>query len=118
MMGITQRFHMHRDLQILITNQQDATIVKLVGEARMDTDADELLTLPTLRPQKLIIDASDLTFIASVGMRLLINLQRAITAQGGQFRIAALRPAIQRAFHEAKLEGLFDVHPDIPSVLL
>jgi anti-sigma B factor antagonist len=108
---------MNRDLQIVISNQSDATIIKLVGEARMDTDADELLTLPATHPQKVIIDATDLTFIASVGMRLLINLQRALVAQGGKLRIAGLRPALQRAFHEAKIMPLFELHPDVPSAM-
>ncbi|MGN6368250.1 MAG: STAS domain-containing protein [Phycisphaerae bacterium] len=108
---------MNRDLQILITNHPGATIVKLVGEARMDTDADELLSLPANHPQKVIIDATDLTFIASVGMRLLINLQRALAAQGGKLRIAGLRPALCRAFQEAKLMPLFELHPDVPSAM-
>jgi anti-sigma B factor antagonist len=108
---------MKPDLQILITNQPNATIVKLVGEARMDTDADELLHLHDLHPRKVIIDATDLTFIASVGMRLLINLQRSLSSDGSKLLIAGLRPALQRAFHEAKLTSLFDLRPDVPSAM-
>ena len=106
-----------KDLQILITTQPDATIVKLIGEARMDADADEFLEVEALHPKKVIIDATDLTFIASVGIHHLIKLQHAITAHGGKLLIAGLRPPIQRIFREAKLDTLFDLRPDVPSAL-
>ena len=108
---------MNQDLQILVTTQPGATIVKLVGEARMDTDVDELLDVQNLHPQKVIIDATDLTFIASVGIRLLIKLQHAIAADGGKLLIAGLRPPLQRAFREAKLNSLFELRPDVPSAM-
>ena len=108
---------MKSDLQILVTNQAGVTVVKISGEVRLDDDAEELHTVQDMHPQKVVIDASDLAFLASVGMRILINFQRSITAYGGTVRIAGLRPTIRKALQEAKLLPLFDLRPDVASAM-
>ncbi|HUO09533.1 MAG TPA: STAS domain-containing protein [Phycisphaerae bacterium] len=108
---------MKGDLEIRVSNQAGVVVVSLIGEARADSDAEELDRVQAMHPETVIIDASELTFLASTGMRLLVHFQRAITAYGGALRIAGLRPQVERALHEARLLHLFDVRPDVGSAI-
>ena len=110
---------MSSTLQLLITHHPNAVIVKFIGEARLHVeDAEtELDKVITERPQTLIVDASELTFLASIGMRLFMNLRRAVTTQGGNVIIVSLRPEIETALRRAHLLSLFDIRPDLTSAL-
>jgi len=108
---------MKSDLEIRVSNQAGVVVVALIGEARSESDAEELDRVQALHPETVIIDASGLAFIASVGMRMLVNFQRSIAAYGGRLRLAGLRPQVKHVLHEARLLTLFDVRPDVGSAI-
>lgn len=89
----------------------------LVGEARFDFDAAEahIQKILSLHPRHVIVDATELSFMSSVGMCFLINLRRALQRQGVPLKIAGMQPLVQNALQRARIAGLFDICPDVAS---
>jgi anti-anti-sigma factor len=105
------------DLQVHFKPSPDALVVALVGEAHFDFDAAEahIQKILSLHPRHVIVDATGLSFISSVGMCFLINLRRALQRQEIPLKIAGLQPLVQNALQRARIAGLFDLSPDVAS---
>jgi anti-anti-sigma factor len=79
----------------------------------------DLATAPTLeevtdrlvaeRPSALIIDVSDVTFLASVGLKILASTHRDLTP-AGCFAVVARGPATSRPIHLTHLDEIFALH--------
>ena len=104
-----------RELQIFITSAKQVVTVRLVGEANFDFDASDQYIKKILdhEPKLVIVDASELVFISSVGMNFLINLRRKLAAKGGAIKVAALQPPVHKAMENAQLLKLFEVCDDV-----
>ena len=89
--------------------------VRLVGEANFDFDASDEYIKKILahKPKLVIVDASELAFISSVGMNFLINLRRKLAAKGGSIKVAAMQPPVHKAMENAQLLKLFEVCDDV-----
>lgn len=106
-------------LQVHITNDQGTVMVKLVGEARLDIEdaALQLNRVVAYQPKCIIVDASELTFLSSLGMSLLVNLRRTALKAGGTIRLAGLQPFVRDSMGHARLLELFQVYPDVTSAV-
>ena len=103
-----------KDLQIRIAPEGDTVTVFLVGEAHFDFDAAEkhIQAVMSHQPRSVVVDASRLTFMSSVGMCFLINLRRAVKEAGGSMQLQGLQPLVRKAMEHAHVIHLFDVPPD------
>jgi anti-anti-sigma factor len=103
------------DLQVQLTPTPEALIVALVGEAHFDFDAAEahIQKVLVLHPRQVIVDASRLSFMSSVGMCFLINLRRALHKNGATLKIAGLQPLVLTSLQKARVLGLFEVCADM-----
>lgn len=107
-------------LQVQITRQDDATVlITLIGEARLDLEAAafQLDRVVAFHPKILLVDLSQLSFLSSIGMSLLVNLRRTALKSNGVVKLAGLQPRIHDAMAHARLLDLFEVYPDIPSAM-
>src|SRR3974377_621077 len=70
------------ELQVQIDAKDDVVTVTLIGEAHFDFDDADVYIHRVLshRPETVIINATQLTFVSSVGMNLLIHLRRSLAA--------------------------------------
>ena len=102
------------DLKVHITRQHDQVTVSLVGEAHLDFDASDEYIRKVLahKPKLVIVDATELTFISSVGMSFLINLLRAVQRAGATLTLLSLQPQVRRVLEHARVLQLFDVIGD------
>src|SRR4051812_7913415 len=102
---------MKQDLQINVSKDRGYTIVRVVGEARLDVEQVEfqLDRLISQRPKHIIIDATQLSFCSSLGMRLMVNLQRSAVGHGGSAKLVGLQPMVQTSFGHARLLELFQI---------
>ena len=98
------------DLQVHISHRQDIVTVGLVGEAHLDFDAADVHIRKVLahQPKQVIVDASRLTFISSVGMSFLINLLRAVQRANATLELHALQPQVRKVLEHAGVLPLFD----------
>jgi anti-anti-sigma factor len=106
-------------LKVEISHANDITIVRLIGEARLDIEdaAFQLNRVVAFHPKWVIVDVSQLTFLSSIGMSLLLNLRRTVGQGGGPVKLAGLQPLVSKAMAHARLLELFELHPDVVSAM-
>jgi anti-anti-sigma factor len=102
------------DLQVQVSRREGVVTVGLVGEAHLDFDAadEHIRKVVAQQPKQVIVDASRLTFISSVGMSFLINLLRAVERAGATMKLLSLQPRVRKALERAKVLELFDLKAD------
>ncbi len=101
----------HHELQIRICPTAGGEVtVEMIGEAHFDFDDTEKYIKEVLakKPKAVKVDASQLTFISSVGMSFLINLRKAVRATGANFELTALQPRVQQVLEHARVLHLFE----------
>jgi anti-sigma B factor antagonist len=92
------------------------TVMSLTGDV-------DLATAPGLRqrlaemtgpgPSFVVIDMSDLTFIDSTGLGVLVGALRRMRSHDGDLRIAAARSGIARVFGITGLDRVFELFPTV-----
>jgi anti-sigma B factor antagonist len=103
----------------VVTHGTDATVVHVVGE--IDT-----LTAPVLRAQLdehiptvplLVLDLSDVTFLGSAGLAVLVAAKDAADARDHTLRLVCGSRIVIRALEATGLLTLFDVADGVPEAL-
>jgi anti-sigma B factor antagonist len=103
----------------VVSHGSDATVVHVVGE--IDT-----LTAPVLRAQLdehllivplLVLDLSDVTFLGSAGLAVLVAAKDAADARGNKLRLVCGSRIVTRALEATGLLTLFDVADGVPEAL-
>ncbi len=59
-----------------------------------------------------VIDMSDVEFIDSTGLSVLLNALRRVTRQQGSLTLAVSNPTVLRLFEITRLDSTFDIAPD------
>ncbi|MBP1466134.1 WecB/TagA/CpsF family glycosyltransferase [Candidatus Chloroploca sp. M-50] len=62
---------------------------------------------------KLILDMSEVIFLASIGMSMLIKVDRAARERGGELRITNCSSDVLRTLKLVKLETILNLYPDL-----
>jgi anti-sigma B factor antagonist len=95
--------------------RDDSAVVSAAGEI-------DLATSPALRTRLqeaikvhrlVIVDLSDVTFIDSTGLGVLIGGLRRVNEGGGEMRIVIADPRVLKIFEITGLTGLFSIHPTL-----
>ena len=58
-----------------------------------------------------VIDMTDVEFIDSTGLSVLLNALRRVTRQQGQLALAVSNPTVLRLFEITRLDSTFDIAP-------
>jgi anti-sigma B factor antagonist len=98
----------------------EVSVVVLRGELDFDeapTFGRVLEELRTDGVRKIAVDLSDLTFIDSSGISVLVGAARAAAAEQGTLVVAAPSPHVQRVFDIVNLSELVAVEPSLESAL-
>ena len=59
--------------------------------------------------KRLVVDLSQVRFLDSSGLGVLVSCLRQVTASGGDIKICGLRPEIQSLFALTRLNRVFDI---------
>jgi anti-anti-sigma factor len=97
-------------LAVTITDVVQGVIVRLEGQADLNTiDRMEsaLVRLVIRHTPLAVLDCSELTFLASLAMGVLVTFHRARARWGGRVVIAGVRPEVYEALRRAGLTDLF-----------
>jgi anti-anti-sigma factor len=94
--------------------------VALVG--RLDTpgvSGIELRFTATLVPRaaRAVVDMSQVEFIGSMGIRMLISVARALSKKQGKLVLYQPQPLVKEVFNTVALEDIISVQPDAASAL-
>jgi anti-sigma B factor antagonist len=69
------------------------------------------------KPDRLVIDLSDVSYIDSAGLAALIQAMQKVEAYGGKFLLAGLQETVRSIFEISRLDQVFQVFPDVDTAL-
>jgi anti-anti-sigma factor len=94
--------------------RDEVALARFTGQAGVE-QADLLeryLKILAKRPESLLVlDLSCLTFVSSVGISALMQLQKSVESRGATMRISGLTPTILGALRRCKLDKHFTTFP-------
>jgi anti-anti-sigma factor len=104
---------------VTIGQKAGEAIVCLKGDASV-TQARALeaglLPVSALRPRRVILDLSEVTYLSSLAMGVLVGFRRGIIRAGGQVHLVPnLQPRVREALEAARLTELFWTAAENPS---
>ena len=69
------------------------------------------------KPERLVIDLSDVTYIDSAGLAALIQAMQKVEGYGGKFLLAGLQETVRSIFEISRLDQVFRIFPDTDTAL-
>ncbi len=92
----------------------DHAVVRLRGTqfgtvGREPEDAHLLASIVGLQQRHLILDFSDVNFLTSLGLALLLTLRKRLAEGGRRLALLNLQPQVYEVFSVTRLDTLFDV---------
>jgi anti-sigma B factor antagonist len=97
------------------------TVVTVAGEIHVSTArafSEPLNATIAAGRTRLVLDMTDVGFIDSTGLSVLLNTLRRITrAGGGRMALVCTNPTVLRLFEITHLDSTFDLHADLRSAL-
>ena len=66
---------------------------------------------------KVLADMSDVGFVASLALRMLLMNLKAVQPLSGDLRLAGLQPQIAEIFRKSRFDTLFKIYPDRDAAL-
>ena len=67
------------------------------------------------KPKKLVVDLSQVPYIDSSGIAVLIGAMQSLEHEGGVFLLAGAQEGVRMIFESAKLDQYFRLFPDVES---
>ncbi len=99
-------------LQVLVSGDAGRYEVRLAGELDMSTAPqlrDELVRVSTEGAQLVTVDLTDLAFIDSTGLSVLINALKHLRRQGGDMALRSPSPSTRRVLEITGLTEVFAI---------
>jgi anti-sigma B factor antagonist len=69
------------------------------------------------KPKKLVVDLSQVTYIDSSGLAVLIEAMQNVAGYGGSFALTGLQDGVRPIFEIARLDQVFRIFPDTATAL-
>ncbi|MBA2586260.1 MAG: STAS domain-containing protein [Chthoniobacterales bacterium] len=69
------------------------------------------------KPKTLVVDLSEVSYIDSSGLAILIEGMQSVEAYGGKFALAGLQENVRPIFEIARLDQVFRIFPDVEAAL-
>ena len=67
------------------------------------------------KPKRLVVDLSQVPYIDSSGIAVLIGAMQSLEHEGGVFALAGAQEGVRMIFESAKLDQYFRLYPDVES---
>lgn len=94
-------------------------LTRIALKGQLDTagvDRVEVRVLALLgRGGDAVIDLSEVTFLASLGIRLLVSVAKVLDRRGKRLVLVAPRPIVDEALRHSSIDDLIPVAPDADS---
>ena len=105
------------EMHISVDRQDDVTVVSIRGSVNMmdvDRFRDQLLeAMKAEQDQDLIVDLSGMDFINSLGLGVLVAVQREMKRQQHRLKLVHPQQSIQKMLETTKLTRIFAIFPDV-----
>jgi len=99
-------------MEIKFTSEGNSNVLKLIGE--LDTPASnriqgEIDRIAGLKDKNLIVDCSELEYIASSGLRQFLTLRKATMANKLELTFTGVRPSVMTVFKVTNLDKILNI---------
>lgn len=104
------------DLSVSTREEGDVTVVTLAGEI-------DVFSAPALRDQfaqvidaghtRLLADLTDVPFLDSTGLGVLVGRLKVVRVQGGELRLVISSERLLRNFQITGLDKVFEIYPSV-----
>jgi len=103
-----------KNMQLRTSSAGEITVIKIEGN--LDTQSspeaqDELNRLMDEGSQKLLLDFSDLAYISSSGLRVLLTVAKRLAPDEGEMRICNLNDVVNEVFEVSGFSTILNVFP-------
>jgi anti-sigma B factor antagonist len=97
----------------------NVSVLHIKGKINFETDRQFSDKLESVRNEgtDLIVNLTDLDYIASSGLRVFLVNLKAYKAQGRSFRLTNLSAPIAEVFKISGFESLFEIYPSVEEAL-
>lgn len=98
----------------------DVLVLKLpsrLDAATLATLEREFTDAVTKHQGKALADLSEVSFVASLALRMLLMSLKAVQPLGGDLRLSGLQPQIAEIFRKSRFDTLFKIYPDRDTAL-
>jgi anti-sigma B factor antagonist len=106
-------------MEINIQESDGMALVALVGQIDGNTAADiqtSVLETAQGHPQ-LLLDMSGVSYMSSAGLRLLLQLHRTISENGGRLLLVGLSEELQETMSATGFLDFFEIYPSVDDAL-
>ena len=109
-----------RDSALLVTENGHGPVVRLAGELDLAAASEFRECLHDLLGESVTLDFTDVTFMDSTALSVLVSVQKRVAVAGGELILHGIQPAQMRVFEICGLiESFnFDGASDVPQELV
>ena len=100
--------------------QSRSNVVSLKGEIDLHvspTVTAELNGIIDRKPERLVVDLSEVSYIDSAGLAALIQAMQKVEGYGGKFMLSGLQETVRSIFEISRLDQVFQIFPDAEAAL-
>jgi anti-anti-sigma factor len=102
------------------TEYRDDGIERIILIGRMDSaGADQIdmrfTSVVATHPTRIVVDMMQVSFLSSLGVRLLLSNAKALKQRGGRMVIARPQPHVEEVLKIVGMDALIPVHADVES---
>ncbi len=98
----------------------EPNVLPLEGEIDLHVSprvAESLATMIEQKPGRLVVDLSQVSYIDSSGLAVLIEGMQNVEGYGGKFFLAGLQENVRPIFEIARLDQVFVIFPHVDAAL-
>jgi anti-sigma B factor antagonist len=114
-MSILPHFHLSSE-----TRDSKTHVIHVKGEIHVSTApafAARLDDAISGEATAVVLDLTEVEFIDSTGLTVLLNGLRSITLRGGRLALALSNPTVLRLFEITRMDSTFDIEPTLEDAL-
>ncbi|PYI80675.1 MAG: anti-sigma factor antagonist [Verrucomicrobia bacterium] len=97
-----------------------SNVVPLKGEIDLHVSPTVTAALTEVidqKPERLVVDLSEVTYIDSAGLAALIQAMQKVEGYGGKFMLSGLQETVRSIFEISRLDQVFQIFPDADAAL-
>lgn len=103
-----------------VLHQDRANVLAIEGDIDLHISPDVTESLNAMikkKPERIVIDLSQATYIDSAGVAALILAMRDVKAYGGRFFLSGVQETIRLVLETSRLDRIFWIFPDVDTAL-
>lgn len=107
-------------IEVQSTSKSHVVVVRVTGrlDAATSTELEQACERAMAAgAQNLILEVSELRYVSSAGLRVVLSAAKAAQSKGGMLRVAGLGGMVREIFEISGFSGLFPQHESVQAAL-